>query len=164
MNRRRKYEYELFYLASPYTFIEATAGKAFLLLSFLRNTVRGLFGLEKRDYLAEKTRLNRYLLAEKATLVFLKLGHYVFSPIAYNHPMGRHDLPTDWAFWEPFDKAFLERCTAVIVIKLPGWNVSVGVAAEVEWADKLKIPVYYIEPEDVFAEGFVFDRDKLERK
>ena len=120
-------EYVLHYIASPYTHSDP------------------------------EVREKRYEEVEEATLILLRQGHYGFSPIAYNHPMGRHNLPTTWDFWEPFDKAFLERCSSIVVLMLEGWNTSLGVQAEIDYAIKIGLPVQYLEPTDVFSEGFIFE-------
>jgi nucleoside 2-deoxyribosyltransferase len=85
----------------------------------------------------------------KATVDLLKEGYYMFSPIAYNVPMEKFNLPTDWNFWQDYDKAFVKRCDALAVLQIEGWRVSVGVAAEVEYAKSLGIPIFYITPEQI---------------
>jgi len=124
-----EHEYKLYYLASPYSH---------------DNT---------------NMRQERYEAVNDATIILLRQQVYAFSPITYNHPMERHNLPTDWAFWKPYDIAFLERCDAVLVLKLDGWRESIGVTAEIEKAISLGIPVQYLEPEEVFAEGYTFVED-----
>jgi len=121
-----KHEYKLFYLASPYSHDDPAI------------------------------RQKRYEEVNDATIILLKQQVYAFSPITYNHPMERHDLPTTWDFWKPYDIAFLERCSAVLVLKMDGWKESIGVTAEIEKAKSLGIPIQYLEPEDVFTEGFKF--------
>lgn len=72
-------------------------------------------------------------------------GLAVFSPIAHTHPIAvRCDLPRDWEFWQRYDRAMLVGASKVIVAKLPGWERSKGVAAEVAIAGELGIPVEYI--------------------
>ena len=117
--------YKLHYLASPYSHQEA----------------------EKR--------LERFNLVGEAVVRFLHLGVYVFSPIAYNAPMEKHNLPTDWNFWQNYDKAFIERCDSVIVFAIEGHEKSVGVAAEIEFAKSLNLPIFYVTLDDVEdAESF----------
>lgn len=55
------------------------------------------------------------------------------------------DLPTDFEFWRQYDKAIISRCSELWVLTLPGWSESVGVAAEIEIANRLSIPVRYVE-------------------
>ncbi len=89
-------------------------------------------------------RERRYHEACRATVELVLAGHTVFSPIAYSHPLTLHGLRGDWPFWERFDRAFIERCDSLVVLQLDGWDVSVGVRAEVDIAWELGLPVTYM--------------------
>jgi hypothetical protein len=106
----------LFYLASPYT------------------------------HPSERVRKRRAVDVTKAAINLLRLGVYVFAPIAYNEPWKRFNVPGDWAFWADFDKCFVDHCEALVVMKLKGWDISVGVTAEIEHAKMRGKKVYYMEP------------------
>lgn len=74
----------------------------------------------------------------------MQLGHVVYSPIAHSHPIAmRTGLPTDWDYWKTFDHAMITRSTSLMVLQLPGWDVSKGVTAEIQMAQALGIPVDY---------------------
>jgi hypothetical protein len=76
-------------------------------------------------------------------------GHVLICPIAMDHPMHKYadvDMPTDWEFWKRYDTVLLERCDELWVAKMDGWNKSVGVKAEIEYAKSLNIPVLYLDP------------------
>ena len=76
----------------------------------------------------------------------LNKGDIVYSPINDNHPIAfHHDLPTDWQFWKKVDTAFIRGASALRVLKLDGWDKSVGVTAEVEYAKELGLEVEYVE-------------------
>jgi len=77
----------------------------------------------------------------------LAAGHTVFSPIVHGHSLVGHGLPTDWSFWERFDRDHLVRCDEVVVLMLDGWRESVGVAAEIRIAGELGKPVRYLAPD-----------------
>lgn len=78
----------------------------------------------------------------------MQLGEIVYSPISHNHPIASaHGLPTGWDFWEMYDTAFLEQCKLLIVLRLPGWDKSKGVDAEIKIANKLKIPIEFSNPQ-----------------
>jgi nucleoside 2-deoxyribosyltransferase len=95
-------------------------------------------------------REKRFKDVYEATIRLLKKNIYAFSPILYNFQMHLdYDLPTDWGFWMPYDLAFLERCSEMIVVMLDGWDISVGVAAEVKYAQEHGIPVNYVKLEDL---------------
>jgi len=72
-------------------------------------------------------------------------GEQVFSPIAHTHPIAEcGDLPTGWAYWEAFDRWYIERCDEVVVLMLDGWKDSLGVKAEIKLAIELNTAVRYI--------------------
>lgn len=92
-------------------------------------------------------REQRLRAACHATAQLIAAGHIVFSPIVHGHPLVHHGLPTDWLFWERFDRDYLVRCNEVVVLMLDGWRESVGVAAEIRIAAELGKPVRYLAPE-----------------
>jgi hypothetical protein len=57
-----------------------------------------------------------------------------------------HELPTDFVFWRSYNEHMLQRSTAVHVLKLEGWEDSVGIKNEIDFATGLCIPVTYITP------------------
>lgn len=89
-------------------------------------------------------REERFRAACRATARLIAAGHVVFSPIVHGHPLVHHGLPTDWSFWERFDRDHLVRCDEVVVLTLDGWRESVGVAAEIRIAEELGKPVRYL--------------------
>ncbi len=76
----------------------------------------------------------------------MQQGDVVFAPIVHGHPLVGHGLPTDWPFWERFDREHLRRCDELVVLRLDGWRESVGVAAEIRIAGELGKPVRFIDP------------------
>ena len=75
-------------------------------------------------------------------------GHNVFSPIAHSHPVSLHmDNSMDHDFWLKQDLSFLERwADKMVVLCLPGWDESRGIAVEQFRAIELGIPVDKIVP------------------
>ena len=98
-------------------------------------------------------REQRYRAACHATAALLQADLIVFSPIAHSHALVEYGLPTDWAFWERFDRAHLERCDLLLVLMLEGWKTSVGVQAEIRIAREMGKPVRYLEAESLQAHG-----------
>jgi hypothetical protein len=90
-------------------------------------------------------RERRFEAACRATAELIRRGKPTYSPIAYSHPLCRYGLPSDWAFWQRHDLAFLAFCDEVIVLKISGWEVSVGVQAEIAAARTLGKPVTFME-------------------
>jgi nucleoside 2-deoxyribosyltransferase len=116
---------------------------------------------EKLFYLASPfTHKSKYVRSRRInkvtdiTIRLLRAGIQAFSPIAYNGAWERsvYRLPCEWPFWEKYDKNFLRRCDAIVVLQLPGWDKSVGVTAEIEYAIQLGMPVFYITEEQVVTE------------
>lgn len=73
-------------------------------------------------------------------------GELVYSPISMTHHAAvAHGLPHDFAFWSEHCRAVLQCCGKLIILKLDGWQQSVGVAAEIAMAEEMGIPIEFIE-------------------
>jgi hypothetical protein len=73
---------------------------------------------------------------------------YVFSPISHTHPIAEASegkLPMEWEFWEGFDRQYLNVCKKIIVLRIPGWEESKGVQAEIKIGTEMGIPVEYMD-------------------
>ena len=89
----------------------------------------------------------RFHSVSKAASELMRGGLYVFSPISHTHPIAKAGaLPLGWDYWEGYDRAILQTCSLLVVLKLPGWDKSKGVAGELRIAEELGIPIRYIEP------------------
>lgn len=93
-------------------------------------------------------REQRFHAVCRMTVALMRRGQVVFAPIVHGHPLVGHGLPTDWPFWERFDREHLRRCDELVVLTLDGWRESVGVTAEIRIAGELGKPVRYLGPED----------------
>jgi hypothetical protein len=88
----------------------------------------------------------RFMSVSRCAANLMRVGIHVFSPISHTHPIAQvGELPLDWSFWEAYDRAVLQCCSKLIVLKLHGWEHSVGVKAEVKIAKELGLPVEYME-------------------
>lgn len=97
-----------------------------------------------------KVKKQRAELVTETAVDLLHHGIFVFAPIAYNEPWEKYNLPGDWNFWCEFDKTFVARCDGgVIVLMLDGWEKSIGVTAEIEFATSRGQPVYYATMEQI---------------
>lgn len=67
-----------------------------------------------------------------------------YSPIVYCHPIARalDADPLNADFWLAFTKPVLERCDALIVVDLPGWDKSYGISKEIERFQQSGRPVH----------------------
>jgi len=75
---------------------------------------------------------DRFRAACRYAACLMRRGINVFSPIAHSHPIAQFGLPPDWQFWRPYGEKWLSLCTSMIVLMLPGWQVSEGVQAETD--------------------------------
>jgi len=88
------------------------------------------------DYRAELVTFFAASLVEK--------GDVVFSPITFGHELSKKgDLPTDFEFWNNFCITFLSKCDKMIVLKIEGWEQSIGIKAEINYCRSNNIPIEY---------------------
>ncbi|HEV2523635.1 MAG TPA: DUF1937 family protein [Gammaproteobacteria bacterium] len=80
----------------------------------------------------------------------LKQNIHVYSPITHNMPIDRLGIFGDYQTWLDFDHGMLSRCNKLLVLKLPGWETSKGLAAEIAFAKIIGLPIEEIEPEPHF--------------
>ena len=100
---------------------------------------------QKREY--------RFERANEEALLLMQQGHIVFSPITHGHAIAqtatleqREQVAMNHNFWMEQCVSFLtEWADAIVVLCLPGWQLSRGVTMEVEIAKEKGIPVYYIQ-------------------
>ncbi len=78
----------------------------------------------------------------------VEAGNVVIAPIIHGHALSEHGHMLDHGrdFWLKHDLEILHHCNQVVVVKLKGWEESVGVQAEIAEAKKLDIPVVYLDP------------------
>lgn len=74
-----------------------------------------------------------------------KQGSYVYSPLTHNHKLSELGVKGTWETWCHFDLEMLSRCDKLIVLTLPGWEVSRGVQAEIAHAKELSLPIQFLE-------------------
>jgi len=87
----------------------------------------------------------RYETATAYAAELISEGHFCYSPITHGHPLHKlKELPQDWEFWEVYDKIFFDICTELHVLTITGWDKSVGVQAEIQWAQESNKPISYI--------------------
>ncbi len=75
----------------------------------------------------------------------MRKGIVVFCPLVHNYGILKYGLPIGWDYWEKFNKVLLARCDKLFVLKLKGWEKSIGLQAEIATARELKIPIEYHE-------------------
>lgn len=94
-------------------------------------------------------RRQRFEALTKVAADFVRQGHIVYSPISHTHPIDLHlvrgDVHLSSDFWCDFDETFMSVCTEMVVVKLPGWELSNGVKREVAYFEARGLPVSFIE-------------------
>jgi hypothetical protein len=83
-----------------------------------------------------------------AAALLIRAGVPVFSPIAHSHgiaEIGGID-PASHAIWLPADAPMMRAAMGLIVLQLPGWDMSIGVAAEIAEFRLAGKPVRYMTP------------------
>ena len=92
-----------------------------------------------------------YRAACEQTALLVRAGIPCFSPIAHTHGIAVHgDIdPTDHAIWLPADMPFMEAAVGMIVCKLPTWECSDGILAEIAAFYGAGKPVVFMEPDEL---------------
>jgi uncharacterized protein DUF1937 len=96
------------------------------------------------SHLDRAVREERFNIVNKVAAKLISEGIHIFSPISQSHPMVEYGLPTDWEYWLEYDSFILAHCSKLIVLMLPGWQTSIGVAAEIRIAERLGLEIDYI--------------------
>jgi hypothetical protein len=97
----------------------------------------------------DKVRESNFKIVSKLAADLNSKGIVAVSPITYGHTLLNFKaMPTDWKFWKEFCLTFLEKSSELIVYKMPGWENSIGMKEEIEFAKKLNIPIRYMEYEN----------------
>jgi len=87
----------------------------------------------------------RFRKVTRAAFFLIKDGYLVFSPIAHSHHICKHGMCPDFDAWKEFDYKMIEVCDLFWVLKLDGYIDSVGVNAEIAYANQLGKPVEFID-------------------
>jgi hypothetical protein len=58
-------------------------------------------------------------------------------------------MPTDAKFWQTQNEGIINAATCVIVVKMDGWEQSIGVEMEIRFAQRNGIKIIYLNPEEL---------------
>jgi hypothetical protein len=76
----------------------------------------------------------------------------IFSPILYCHDLHRsHNMGGTYAHWRRFNISMLRMSNELWVLQLDGWQQSVGVHHEIDFALRAEITVKYLDENGVFV-------------
>jgi hypothetical protein len=91
--------------------------------------------------------VERYDISNMVAAHLMKRGRFVVAPISHWHIIAHiYDLPKDALFWSDYNKHLLSLCDGLIVVTLKGWDASIGVQQEIEWARADKKQIEYFNP------------------
>lgn len=94
----------------------------------------------------QAVRKQRYEDVRLATHFLLSHRIFVYSPIVHSHDMCEtYNLPFTFEFWNAYNEAMILASKGLLVLKLPGWEASRGVTAEIAFAHKQNIPVFFMD-------------------
>jgi hypothetical protein len=79
-----------------------------------------------------------------------KQGLITVSPLSKHWIKYHTNIPLTWDFWKTYSEKLMEKCDALYVIMLDGWDVSEGVLAEIELAKKMSLEIKYLDYQDFF--------------
>ena len=118
----------LIYLASPYT-LNGTA--------------------------SETQREERVEQVTRCAHMMMSMGMNVFSPVTHSYyvEQSRWPLAFSTTEWLQIDFEYLGSAVGMAVLMLDGWQKSIGVTREIEYARKHHIPVMFIQPDKFILEG-----------
>lgn len=67
----------------------------------------------------------------------LQEGYCIYSPMTHHAGLMNAGLmPESFTQWERSDGEIFRRCDGLIVLRLLGWEQSVGLGKEMQWAEK----------------------------
>lgn len=88
----------------------------------------------------------RFRAACLATGWAIKRGLFLYSPIAHTHSVAECcELPLGFDFWEEYDTVGISSCKDLYILKIPGWEESVGVWREINIAEDLGKSMHMVE-------------------
>lgn len=104
------------------------------------------------DYLASPythpdplVREERYLYALKVTADRLKAKQWTYSPIVHCHEMAKiFGMPVEHEFWLEYDRTMIQAAEKMLILRIDGWDRSVGVLSEQRYAEEIGKAVEYI--------------------
>jgi len=97
----------------------------------------------------ESKRLARFNAITEVAKALIENEELLYSPLTMTHPIDiRMKSKPESAFWVEYDEAFMEHCSEIRVLKLPGYDQSSGVNREIEFFKQRGIDATYLEPSE----------------
>lgn len=97
-------------------------------------------------------RQERLILVNSTAARLMEGGYGIVSPLSMGVPISFYnDMGTGWETWKDVCLRLLECCDALCLLLLPGWRDSVGVMAELRYAEALGLPIHGVTTEAEFT-------------
>lgn len=94
----------------------------------------------------------RFWQTVEATALLISSGLIVISPIIHSHFLYKQYpelVDGDAMFWKTFNEKLLHKCDSLLVLKLDGWQDSIGIHYEVGQAVSEYKPVEFVTLEEL---------------
>jgi len=115
---------------------------------------KGLYYLAIPYHGSEEQRAYRSEISLKAAAEFLRQSIHVFAPVIYvNQIVEKLDLPSmekRRVVTMPYLLDFLQASKGLILIKAEGWQNSWGVHQELIFCQENQIPIYTMNPDQIY--------------
>ncbi len=100
------------------------------------------------DLMVVETRV--FLIMEYCSKL-LSEGKSCISAVVFGHPIVKlnGNVRVDWQGWKELCTTLIISSSQLHVLMLDGWENSIGVQEEIKIAQRLKIKVLYIKPENI---------------
>lgn len=108
------------------------------------------------DTADDAARNQRFEQITRCCYTLMNTGVSVYSPITHHHVVQSvgEAIKGDINYWLRMDFGILKHANGMYVLMLEGWEKSVGVSREIEYArDTIKIPVIFIYPDKYIRSG-----------
>lgn len=97
-----------------------------------------------------EVRISRFEQSAHAAAHLIHEGMFVYSPITMTHPidlvMASEGETMGSDYWCDFDEAFMSVCSRMIILEIPGWTESSGIAREIGFFQSAGKPISMIVP------------------
>jgi len=112
---------------------------------------------DKDDYLQDFRAKIVDIIATELT----NKGRAIYSPISsWHHIACKYTMPKTFEFWEKMNLSFLKQCKKLLIVTLPGWETSIGLRGEIEFAEEHGIEIKKIDPQPYFEKLLIMDLEK----
>lgn len=93
-------------------------------------------------------RISRFEESARAAAYLIHQGRFVYSPITMTHPidlvMAAENDTMGSDYWVNFDEAFMDVCSEMVILTIPGWSESRGIRREIDYFRNAGKPVRFL--------------------